>query len=254
MLRTRVIPCLLLKHGGLVKTVKFKNPSYVGDPINAVRIFSEKEVDELALLDIEASRQGREPDYGRIRDIVSEAFMPIAYGGGVRTLEHARRIASVGVEKLVVDTAALRDFALVSSIANSLGSQSTVVAVDVTKDWRGRYRVFDSSSARTIDRDVIEHVTGAVAAGAGEILVNDVERDGTRKGYDLELVRRMSESVGVPVIACGGAGTLSDMRDAAVSGASAVAAGSMFVYLGRHRAVMINYPPYAVLEDTFANV
>lgn len=253
MLRTRVIPCLLLKGGGLVKTVTFRDPSYVGDPINAVRIFSEKEVDELALLDIEASKQGREPDYGQIRDIVSEAFMPIAYGGGLRTLEHAYRIVAVGVEKVVVDSAVLHDYALISSIANSLGSQSTLVAVDVTKDWRGRHRVFDATAGMAIDRDPIEHVSAAVAAGAGEILVNDVERDGTRKGYDLELVRRVSECVDVPVIACGGAGTLDDLRDAAEAGASAVAAGSMFVYLGRHRAVMINYPPYAVLEETFAN-
>lgn len=247
MLHLRVIPCLLLKNGGLVKTIGFTDPKYVGDPINAMRIFNEKEVDELILLDIEASRQGREPDYERIRDIVSEAFMPIAYGGGVTALEQAQRLVSLGVEKVVVNTAVLHNFDLVRNIASTLGSSSTVVAVDVKKNWLGRYRVFNSATGKEINRDPVEHVRQAVAAGAGEIFVNDVVRDGTGKGYDLELVHGITASVDVPVIACGGAGTPDHFREASLAGASAVAAGSMFVYVGRHRAVMINYPKQDIL-------
>jgi len=247
MLHLRVIPCLLLKNGGLVKTIGFTEPKYVGDPINAMRIFNEKEVDELILLDIEASRRGREPDYERIRDIVSEAFMPIAYGGGVTALEQAQRLVSLGVEKVVVNTAALHNFDLVRNIARTLGSSSTVVAVDVKKNWLGRYRVFNSAIGKEINRDPVEHVRQAVAAGAGEIFVNDVVRDGTGKGYDLELVHGITASVDVPVIACGGAGTPDHFREASLAGASAVAAGSMFVYVGRHRAVMINYPKQNIL-------
>jgi cyclase len=254
MLRTRVIPCLLLKGGGLVKTIGFKNPSYVGDPINAVRIFSEKEVDELVLLDIEASKFGREPDYEQIRDIVSEAFMPVGYGGGVTMLAQARRLAGVGVEKIIVDHSAIADLGLVREIADSLGSQSTVVAVDVKRNWRGQYRVYDAVAGTITDKDAVEHMREAVAAGAGEVFVNDVVRDGTGKGYDIELVRRVAESVDVPVVVCGGAAALDDLREAAAAGASGVAAGSMFVYLGRHRAVMINYPAYSALREVLGDI
>lgn len=251
MLHVRVIPCLLLKNGGLVKTVGFANPRYVGDPINAMRIFNEKEVDELILLDIEASRQGGEPDYEQIQDIVSEAFMPVAYGGGVTKMEQAQHLVSLGVEKVVVNTVTLQNFNLVHEMATRLGSSSTVVAINVKKDWLGRYRLFSSATGKDINRDPIEHIKQAVAAGAGEIFVNDVSRDGTGKGYDLELIQKMTTSVDVPVIACGGAGTPEHFREAVAAGASAVAAGSMFVYVGKHRAVMINYPKREILEKIF---
>lgn len=251
MLHTRVIPCLLLKNGGLVKTIGFTDPRYVGDPINAMRIFNEKEVDELILLDIDASRLGRGPDYDQIQDIVSEAFMPIAYGGGVTKVEQAQRLVSLGVEKVVVNTAVLQDFSLVHKMADHLGSSSTVVAVDVKKDWLGRYRVFCSATGGGINRDPVEHIKQAVAAGAGEIFVNDVVRDGTGKGYDLELVRRVTSGVDVPVIVCGGASTREHLQEAVAAGASAVAAGSMFVYMGKHRAVMINYPKREILQKIF---
>jgi cyclase len=237
-----------------VKTIGFKDPSYVGDPINAVRIFSEKEVDELVLLDIEASRQGREPDYGQIRDIVSEAFMPVGYGGGVTTTEQARRLASLGVEKVVVNHAALSGFDVVRQISDSLGAQSTVVAVDVKRNWRGQYRVFDATTGKSLDVDAVDHVRQAANAGAGEVFVNDVTRDGTGKGYDIELVRRIVGSVDIPVVVCGGAGSLEHVREAAAAGASGVAAGSMFVYLGRHRAVMINYPAYGALQEVLGDI
>lgn len=251
MLRARVIPCLLLKGGGLVKTVGFASPQYVGDPINAVRIFNEKEVDELILLDIEASRQNRELNYAQIQDIVSEAFMPVTYGGGVRSLAQAQHLVSLGVEKVVINTAALQGFDLVRAVADRLGSSSTVVAADFRKDWLGRYSVFSAATGKSTGKDFLEHLKQAVTAGAGEIFVNDVARDGTGKGYDLELLGRVTASVSVPVIACGGAGSLQHFREAVAAGASAVAAGSMFVYVGKHRAVMINYPQYKVLQELF---
>jgi imidazole glycerol-phosphate synthase subunit HisF len=254
MVRPRVIPCLLLAAAGLVKTVRFAKPSYVGDPINAVRIFNEKEVDELVLLDIEASRRNRGPDFDRIQDIVNEAFMPIAYGGGVTTLAQAQQLVRLGVEKVVVNKCALRGYDLLRDMADHLGSQAVVLSVDVKRDWMGRYHVYDATTGANASPDLIEHIQAAVAHGAGEVFVNDVTRDGIGKGYDLELLRKVATSIRVPVIACGGAGTLTHLREAIDAGVSAVAAGSMFVYLGKHRAVMINYPQPSVLRETLRNV
>jgi cyclase len=251
VIKTRVIPCLLLKGGGLVKTVKFKDPSYVGDPINAVKIFNEKEVDELVVLDITASRENKGPAFATIEDIASECFMPVAYGGGVTTVEQARRIVWMGVEKVVINTAALRSTDLVTGISDQIGASSTVVAIDVRKDLLGRYRVYDAAREKATDLDPVAHAERVVSAGAGEVFVNDVSRDGTRKGFDLDLVRRMSSALDVPVIACGGAGSLDDVKAAADAGASGVAAGSLFVFVGKHRAVMINYPQYSVLRSLF---
>jgi len=251
VIKTRVIPCLLLKGSGLVKTVKFKDPSYVGDPINAVKIFNEKEVDELIVLDITASRENKGPAFSTIEDIASECFMPVAYGGGVTTVEQARRIVWMGVEKVVINTATLRGTDLVTGISDQIGASSTVVAIDVKKDLLGRYRVYDAAHEKTTDLDPVTHAERVVAAGAGEVFVNDVGRDGTRKGFDLDLVRRMTSALDVPVIVCGGAGSLEDVKAAADSGASGVAAGSLFVYVGKHRAVMINYPQYSALRSLF---
>ena len=253
MLRPRVIPCLLLTESGLVKTVKFAAPSYVGDPINAVRIFNEKEVDELVLLDIEASRQQRGPNFERIRDIVDEAFMPIAYGGGVTTVEQGQQLVRLGIEKVVVNKAALGGYQLLRGLADELGSQAVVAAVDVKRDWLGRHKVYDTTAGKTVELDLVQHVQSAVAHGAGEIFVNDVSRDGVGGGYDIELLRTVAGAVSVPVIVCGGAGTLVHLREAIGAGASAVAAGSMFVYLGKHRAVMINYPQSAMLREAFGD-
>lgn len=253
MLIPRVIPCLLLKNGGLVKTVGFANPKYVGDPINAVRIFNEKEVDELILLDIDASRQGHEPNYSLIQDVVSEAFMPVAYGGGVSTVDQARRLVGLGVEKIVINSAVLQNLEVVKKIADTLGSQSVVVAVDIKKNFFGQYRVFNAVKRKTVNLNLIDHVQAAVAAGAGEMFLNDVRRDGTGEGYDLELLGEVTRCINVPVISSGGAGTLEHFGEAVMAGASAVAAGSMFVYVGKHRAVMINYPEYRVLQELFRN-
>jgi cyclase len=251
MLRTRVIPCLLLKNRGLVKTVSFANPKYIGDPINAVRIFNEMEVDELILLDIEASRKGTVPDFELVQDIISEAFMPIAYGGGIRKADEAQRLVSLGVEKVVINSGALKKPGLVKEISGRLGASSTVVAVDIKKDWLGRYRVYDAPSGKVTDKEPAAYIREAVTAGAGEIFINDVVREGTGKGYDLDLISTVSSDISVPLIACGGAGMPEHFREAADAGASGVAAGSMFVYVGKHRAVMINYPQQSTLEGIF---
>lgn len=237
-----------------MKTVGFDKPAYVGDPINAVRIFNEKEVDELVLLDIEASRTSAEPDYEQVHEIVSEAFMPIAYGGGVTSVGQAQRLVALGVEKIVLNTAAIGGAALVRQLSDAVGASSTVVSVNAKKDWRGRWRVYDSARGRLTKLDLLEHVRDSVASGAGEIFLNDVVRDGTGRGYDLDLIRQVAAVVNVPLIACGGAGELSHFTAAVAAGASAVAAGSMFVYMGRHRAVMINYPGERVLREMFADV
>lgn len=252
MLRTRVIPCLLLRNRGLVKTLRFRQPKYVGDPINSVKIFNEKEVDELVLLDIAASRNGAPPDEDLLADIVSEAFMPIAYGGGIGSVEQARRLARLGIEKIIVNSAALRDPAIVSAVADQLGTSSTVVSIDVSRDWLGRARVYDATAGRRLSLDPVEHARAMAARGAGEIFLNSVERDGTGQGLDLALVQAVSAAVPVPVIACGGVASLAHLREGADAGAAAIAAGSMFVYMGPHRAVMINYPEYGALEKLFA--
>jgi cyclase len=247
-----VIPCLLLQNGGLVKTQKFRRPRYVGDPINAVRIFNDKYVDELVLLDIGASRTGAEPDYDLIKRIAGECFMPLCYGGGIRTLEQARRIVADGVEKIAVNSMAIDQPALLTAISEELGASSVVAGIDVKRDFFGRDRVFHPGRRRLTRLDPVEHAKAVVCAGAGEIFLNSVDRDGMGGGFDRDLIARVSAAVKVPVIACGGAARLDDMRAAVQSGASAAAAGSMFVFHGPHRAVLINYPAYAVVRELFA--
>lgn len=253
MLRTRVIPCLLLQNQGLVKTVKFKNPTYVGDPINAVKIFNDKEVDELIFLDIAASRTGQSLNFDVIRSIASQCFMPFCYGGGVRDIETARQIFSLGAEKVAVNSHALQRPQFIREAADLFGSQSIVAAIDVKKTLFGSYRVYDSRRGAATDLDPVRHAVAMEQQGAGEILLTSVDRDGTQQGYDLELIRRVTAAVGIPVIACGGAGTLQHFAEAVKEGkVSAVAAGSMFVFYGKHRAVLINYPDVAEMERLLA--
>jgi len=251
MLRTRVIPCLLLRNGGLVKTVRFKDPKYVGDPINAVRIFNEKEVDELVFLDISATPAGRKPNLEILADIASEAFMPFAYGGGITRIEEIRQLFALGVEKVVLNTAAALTPDLVSQAASLAGSSSVVVSIDVRRGWLGRYTVVTHSGQNDLKRDPVQYAKDMEARGAGELLVNSVDQDGTMTGYDLEPIERIAKAVSIPVVAVGGAGALSHFRQAVDKGASAVSAGSMFVFHGRHRAVLISYPSPAELENTF---
>jgi cyclase len=243
MNRTRVIPVLLLQGEGLVKTVKFNDPKYVGDPINAVRIFNEKEVDELVFLDIAATAENRDPPFALLQDIASEAFMPMAYGGGLSNIEQIRRVFALGFEKVIINSAAYHNIGLITEAAAIFGSQAIVCSVDVRKTWVGNYQLVSRAAKKAEHINLRDHLAAVEKAGAGEILVNAVDRDGTMSGYDLKLVRAVSDTVLVPVIACGGAKSLEDFAEAVTAGhASAVAAGSMFVFYGRHRAVLINYP------------
>jgi cyclase len=252
MLATRVIPCLLLADGGLVKTERFRKPRYVGDPINAVRIFNDKFVDELALFDISASRSGRPPDFDLVEKIISEAFMPVCYGGGVRSVEDARMLHSVGVEKVAVNDASFERPDLVGQLADRFGSQSVVGSVDCKRGLWGGPKVYRHSSGRRMAIEPAEHARSLQVQGAGELFVTSVDRDGTMSGYDLEVLRSVTAAVDVPVVGCGGAGSLEDMvRAVAEAGISAAAAGSLFVYRGRRRAVLISYPDQHELRRAF---
>jgi cyclase len=256
MLRTRVIPCLLLRSGGgLVKTTQFKDPIYVGDPINAVKIFNDKEVDELAVLDIDATPNGKVPDLARLRPIAEQGFMPISYGGGIRSLEQAAAILKLGVEKVVINTGAVVRPDLISELSTSFGAQSVVAAIDVgLSRWRKQKTVFIRGGREATKLDPVEHARNMVARGAGEILVNAIHRDGTMTGYDLDLIRSIAAAVNVPVIACGGAATIADFAAAAHAGASAAAAGAMFVFQGPLRGVLISYPGQSELEDALGSL
>lgn len=253
MIPTRVMPCLLLKGRGLVKTVRFKDPTYVGDPRNAVKIFNEKEVDELIVLDIEAARTGSRPQFELIREIVSEAFMPVAYGGGIRTLDDARALLALGIEKVVVCSHAARHPEFIGQLAGEVGSQSVVVCLDVKRGLLGGYDVHVDGGRTAMRTDPVRFAAAAAEAGAGELVVNSIDRDGAMSGYDTKLLAAVTRAVRVPVIACGGAGRLEHFGEAVKDGgASAVAAGSLFVFHGRHRAVLISYPDQAALKRVFA--
>ncbi len=248
MLRQRIIPCLLLNSGKLIKTIKFSNGKYVGDPINAIRIFNEKEVDELIVLDVAASKMKREPDYALIERFAGECFMPLCYGGGVQSEAQAKKLFALGVEKLCLQTAAYENPALITRLTDLFGSQSIVVSLDIKKNWRGIPTVYCASSKSKLRGHWLEVAEKLVAAGAGELVLNSVDLDGTRSGMDLDLIRQASERLSVPLIAMGGAGNLADIKAAITAGADAVGAGSMFVFHGPHRAVLITYPQYSELE------
>ena len=252
MYRARVIPCLLLSGERLVKTVRFRKPTYVGDPINAVKIFNDREVDELAVLDISATRERRDPPFEHLKAIAGECFVPFSYGGGIRTIEQARRLFGLGVEKVLINTAAAEDPGLLTAIADEYGSQSVIAGIDVKKDWLGRTRVFTRAGSANTGRTPIDYAKAMADRGAGEILLNAIDRDGTMAGYDLDLIREMSAAVSIPLVACGGAGSIAHLAAAIEAGASAVAAGSLFVFAGSRRAVLINYPSAAELRAAIA--
>lgn len=250
MKRIRVIPTLLLKNGGLVKTTRFCNPVYVGDPINAVKIFNEKEVDELILLDVDASRTQRGPDLKLVEEIAGECFMPMAYGGGVTQLDQIKALFAAGVEKVVLNTAFMSSPELITKAANIFGCQSIVVSLDVRRSFMRGYRTYICAGSQRTRLGPVEAARKATASGAGEIYLNAIDRDGTQKGYDLPLIREVADAVTVPVIAAGGASNVDDFANAVLSGhASAVSAGSMFVFHGIHRAVLISYPQQNILVD-----
>jgi cyclase len=248
MLKTRVIPTLLLRGAGLVKTNRFSDPKYVGDPVNAIRIFNDKEVDELMLLDINATREGREPPFSIIEEVASECFMPLAYGGGIRTVEHVRRILKLGVEKVVFNSAAWRNPEVLTEASRRFGAQAIVASIDVRRKMFGRYEVYVENGHTATGVDPVEYARRMESCGAGEILLGSIDRDGLMQGYDIELISRVSRAVGVPVIASGGAGSVADFKAAVAGGADAVAAGAMFVFHGPRRAVLITYPNRRELE------
>ena len=244
MLRPRIIPCLLLHEGGLVKTVKFKDHKYVGDPINAIKIFNEKESDELIVLDIDATVNGTEPDYKQISYFAAECRMPFCYGGGVRTARQAKKIIALGVEKVAISASALERPQLISEIAMEIGNQSVVVVLDVKSRLFGAgYDVWTHNATRNTTRNIFDVTAEVEFHGAGEIVVNSIDNDGRMQGYDIALAGNLQKSVRIPITVLGGAGSLADMTKVVKScGVVGVAAGSMFVFKGPYRAVLINYP------------
>lgn len=244
MLRPRIIPCLLVHNKGLVKTVNFKNPKYVGDPINAVKIFNEKEVDELIVLDIDASVQNHEPDFTMIKNLAAECRMPLCYGGGVKTVSHARQIINLGAEKVALSSAAIENPQLVSDIAAAVGQQSVIVVLDVRKTGLlGKYEVFTHNGTKSTGKSPREFSQELERMGVGEIVVNSIDNDGVMKGFDLKLIQSVRDAINVPMTVLGGAGNLSDIKDIISRfGIIGVAAGSLFVFKGVYKAVLINYP------------
>lgn len=241
-LRPRVIPCLQVAAGELIKTRRFKDPKYLGDPINAVKLFNDLECDELIVVDIKATVDAREPDFAFIEEFASEAFMPLTFGGGIRTVDQIRRLFTVGVEKVVINSAA-RGGDLVSESAKLFGSQSIAVSMDVRKTLFGRYEVWTHSATRNTKIDPVEYARTVERMGAGELFVQSVDNEGEGAGYDLALMRQVCAAVNIPVIGCGGAGSLQDIRALLrTTAVSAAAAGTLFVLHGKHRAPLISYP------------
>jgi cyclase len=243
MLQKRIIPVLLLHNQVLHKTIRFKNIFYVGDPINAIRIFNEKEVDELAFIDIDASKSGNEPNYKMIESIASECFMPLCYGGGIKNIEQARRIFSIGVEKIILNSVLFDKPSLITEISEIYGNQSIICSIDIKKSIFSKYKVFNHVKKQICEKDPYKYAKNLEKLGAGELLINMVDDDGTMHGYNVSFFTKFSACFNIPVIACGGAGTINHFKELFKSSeVSAAAAGSMFVFHGKHKAVLITYP------------
>ncbi|MBP4137808.1 AglZ/HisF2 family acetamidino modification protein [Flavobacterium geliluteum] len=243
MLRPRIIPSLLIHENGLVKTVNFKNPKYVGDPINAVKIFNEKAVDELAIFDIDATVLGKEPNYSLIERLASQSMMPLCYGGGVKTVEQAQRIFSLGIEKIALSSAVLQNPKLITEISDRVGAQSVIVVLDVKKKLLVGYEVYTHNGKKATGINPFKFVEEAQKLGAGEIVINSIDKDGVMKGYDMDLIAKVREKISLPMTVLGGAGSLQDIEKVIdVHGVIGVAAGSLFVFKGPYKAVLINYP------------
>jgi cyclase len=244
MLRPRIIPCLLVRNNGLVKTLNFANPKYVGDPINAVKIFNEKEVDELIVLDIDASVRNKEPDYVLIKNLAAECRMPLCYGGGVKTVKQVEKIISLGVEKVAISSAAVSNPELVAQAAEIVGGQSVVVVMDIKKSpLNGNYEIWTHNGSRPTANYPAEFARKVESLGAGEVVINSIDNDGVMKGYDVALVRSIRDAITLPITVLGGAGSMKDIGDLIRTfGIVGAAAGSLFVFKGIYRAVLINYP------------
>jgi imidazole glycerol-phosphate synthase subunit HisF len=254
MFRPRVIPVLLLKNLGLVKSVKFRDHRYIGDPINAVKLFNDLGADELAFLDILANKENRAISLKFIEMVGDEANMPFSAGGGIRTLEEIRQIIKAGAEKVILNTCAAENPEFIREASAEFGSSTIVVSIDVKRNLFGKESVFIYSGSRPTKYDPVTFAKIAEEKGAGELIINSIDNDGTMKGYDISLIRRVSDAVGIPVVALGGAGDLKDLGKAVTEGnASAVAAGSIFVYHGQLHAVLINYPSPEQLSSLFSN-
>jgi len=249
MLRVRVIPVLLLEEDYLVKTIKFKKKTYIGDPINAIRIFNEKEVDELVLLDINASRVGNSPNYKLLKSIATECFMPFSYGGGVNSLNQIRELFSIGIEKVVINTALYSNIDFLIEAIKVYGSQSIVASIDIKKNFFGQYGVYSYLYNKILTKDINKLIKKIESLGVGEIIFNDVNNDGIMNGYNIELIKMLNNLTTVPVVFCGGSGNIDDLVVASRAGATALGAGSMFVYNGTHKAVLINYPKQCQLQE-----
>ncbi len=250
MLKTRIIPCLLLKDSGLVKTVNFNKYNYIGDPINTCRIFNELEVDELTFLDISATVENKEPNYKVLQEISAECFMPVSYGGGIKSLKQVEKILSIGFEKVILNTLAFENRDIITEIANNFGSQSLIISIDYRKNLFGKYQVYGKSGNTNYKMHPAEWAGVVADSGAGEILLTSIDREGTWKGYDVDLTKQVTQKVKIPVIANGGAGCIDDIADVVNSGgASAVALGSMVVYQAKDMGVLINFPDRESLSE-----
>jgi cyclase len=248
------MPCLLVRNGQLVKTIKFKNSAYVGDPINAVKIYNDKEVDEIIVLDVSATDEEKGPAFDLIASVASECFMPCTYGGGVRTLEHITKIFSLGIEKVVINTYAIENPLFIKEAASHFGSQSIVISIDAKRTMSGGYEVYTHGGKKSIRRDPVSVAQEIEKMGAGEILLTSIDQDGAMSGYDVDLIQRVAKVVKIPLIACGGAGCIEDLADAVKKGgASAVAVGSLAVFMGKNRAVLINFPVPEELKKAFSS-
>ena len=252
MLRPRIIPSLLLQENGLVKTVNFKNPKYVGDPINAVKIFNEKEVDELAVFDIDATAKGLEPNYSLIERIANQSRMPLCYGGGVKTVEQAQKIFGLGIEKIALSSAVLHNPELITQIANRVGAQSVIVVLDVKKKLFGGYEVYTHNGKKSTGINPFDFAEKAQRLGAGEIIINSIDQDGVMKGFDMNLIDKVRDKISLPLTVLGGAGELQHIQQVIHKhGVIGVAAGSLFVFKGVYKAVLINYPEKGEKEKLY---
>ena len=240
---------MLISKGGLVKSIRFKKYQYVGDPINAVKIFNEKEIDEIVILDIDATREGRGPNMQQVKEIAGEAFIPLAYGGGISKIDEIKEMFYLGVEKVILNSQAVKNPSLINNAAKLVGSQSVVVSIDVKKNFFGKYRVYTRNGTENTGMDPVVFAGKMQEEGAGEIFMNSIDKDGMYSGYDLELVKIVTDSLSIPLIICGGASSVDDFRPAIQHGASAVAAGSLFVFQRPHKAVLISYPSQDVLKE-----
>lgn len=255
MLRTRIIPCLLLKNESLVKTVKFKNYNYIGDPVNTVKIFNELEVDELMFLDIFASKENRKINYKVLKDIANECFMPLSYGGNIRSLEEAKKIFEIGFEKVVINSNSFNNLKLIEQVANYFGNQSLVGAIDVKRTIWGKNAIYSHHGKRKQNTDVVAWAKTLESSGVGELLITSIDREGSWAGYDIDLTKSITQAVQVPVIANGGCGEVSHMKEVVQkANASACAVGSMVVYQKKGMGVLVNFPDKALIESTLSKV